>query len=162
MCDYSLMSFPNRLAREGEQLVVHRFGTGTLGLVQPPRKIANPTAEKPRSWWRKAIEWLREPNQASPCVVCIPPGARLILRDISGQMQERLGVSGAEIVFFTQIGADQHAHRDAIRFANGREILLQHLNPGQRADVLSLALPEDVEAPPAWSGSVRPGQMMMS
>jgi len=33
MCDYSLAHFPNRLAVEGEQLVVHRFGARTLGLT---------------------------------------------------------------------------------------------------------------------------------
>lgn len=28
MCDYSLAHVPNRLAVEGEELVVYRFGTG--------------------------------------------------------------------------------------------------------------------------------------
>lgn len=28
MCDYSLFTMPNRLAAEGEELVVHRFPTG--------------------------------------------------------------------------------------------------------------------------------------
>jgi len=35
MCDYSLMAVPNRLAREGEELVAHRFPTGSLGLASP-------------------------------------------------------------------------------------------------------------------------------
>ena len=34
MCDYSLAHFPNRLAVAGEELVVHRFNTGTLGKVR--------------------------------------------------------------------------------------------------------------------------------
>jgi len=33
MCDYSLMGVPNRLAQEGEDLVTHRFRTGSLGLA---------------------------------------------------------------------------------------------------------------------------------
>jgi hypothetical protein len=33
MCDYSLAHFPNRLAAEGEQLVVHRFDTFVIGLA---------------------------------------------------------------------------------------------------------------------------------
>jgi hypothetical protein len=33
MCDYSLHVFPNRLASEGEELVVHRFGGTSLGLA---------------------------------------------------------------------------------------------------------------------------------
>jgi hypothetical protein len=35
MCDYSLCGIPNRLAIEGEELVVHRFRTGSLGLASP-------------------------------------------------------------------------------------------------------------------------------
>jgi len=33
MCDYSLQGLPNRLAIEGEELVVHRFTTGAIGLA---------------------------------------------------------------------------------------------------------------------------------
>jgi hypothetical protein len=35
MCDYSLYSIQTRLAVEGEDLVVHRFATGSLGLTAP-------------------------------------------------------------------------------------------------------------------------------
>jgi hypothetical protein len=35
MCDYSLAGIPNRLAVEGEELVVHRFTMGPLGLASP-------------------------------------------------------------------------------------------------------------------------------
>ncbi len=35
MCDYSLHTYPNRLAADGENLVVHRFGAGSLGLASP-------------------------------------------------------------------------------------------------------------------------------
>jgi hypothetical protein len=34
MCDYSLMAVPNRLAREGENLVVHRFPTSSLLIIR--------------------------------------------------------------------------------------------------------------------------------
>jgi hypothetical protein len=33
MCDYSLHTFPNRLAADGEDLVVYRFGAESLGLA---------------------------------------------------------------------------------------------------------------------------------
>ena len=33
MCDYSLMAIPNRLAVSGEELVVHRFEAGAVGLA---------------------------------------------------------------------------------------------------------------------------------
>ena len=35
MCDYSLHGIKNRLADEGETLVVHRFYTGSKGLTSP-------------------------------------------------------------------------------------------------------------------------------
>jgi hypothetical protein len=35
MCDYSLMAVPNRLAQENEELVAHRFPTGSMGLASP-------------------------------------------------------------------------------------------------------------------------------
>jgi hypothetical protein len=35
MCDYSLAGIPNRLAAEGEQLMVFRFPTGARGLASP-------------------------------------------------------------------------------------------------------------------------------
>ena len=46
MCDYSLMCVPNRLAREREELVAHRFTTGSMGLASdldlspPPYSIS--------------------------------------------------------------------------------------------------------------------------
>jgi hypothetical protein len=33
MCDYSLMTIPNRLAVSGEELIVHRFEAGSVGLA---------------------------------------------------------------------------------------------------------------------------------
>jgi len=36
MCDYSLAEFPSRLAEEGNILVVHRFPSGTKGLISEP------------------------------------------------------------------------------------------------------------------------------
>ena len=35
MCDYSLGGLPNRLAVEGEELIVHRFPTQSIGLASP-------------------------------------------------------------------------------------------------------------------------------
>src|SRR5689334_4379775 len=35
MCDYSLFAIPNRLAKEQENLVAHRFPTGSMGLASP-------------------------------------------------------------------------------------------------------------------------------
>jgi len=43
MCDYSLHGIRNRLAEEGEVLVVHRFFTGSKGLTSP--EYLKPTAQ---------------------------------------------------------------------------------------------------------------------
>ena len=117
MCDYSLMGLPNRLAAEREELVVHRFSTGTIGLASP-LDLTNRGAGAP--------------------AVCIPPGTQLLLRDIPLSLRWRLQADGEEEVTFTQITAATNAHRDAVRFADGREIRLQELSVGQRVRVLGI------------------------
>ena len=74
MCDYSLAHFPNRLAVEGEQLVVHRFRTGTLGLTPA----------------RFSLKQIFSPD--STPAVCVPPGARLLLQDLPERLQQALNV----------------------------------------------------------------------
>jgi hypothetical protein len=118
MCDYSLAGVPNRLAEEGERLVACRFSTGSMGLTSDA------------SLWRS---WFRE-NPA----VCVPPGARLLLRDIPKHLQSQLDVQATEEVTFVQLSAEAYRYRDAVRFRNGREVLLQQLKFGQRVEVLSL------------------------
>ena len=120
MCDYSLAHFPNRLAVAGEQLVVHRFKTGTLGLAP-------------------ACSSLRQVfSPDSIPAVCVPPGARLLLRDIPERIQQALNVGPAEEVTFVEQSADAFRYRDAVRFSNGRETLLQQLACGQSVFVLRL------------------------
>ena len=120
MCDYSLAGIPNRLAAEGEELVVHP-PTGALGLASPIMPLS-------RLWSAKATP-----------AVCVPPGARLFLRNIPVGLQREFGVREAEEVTFVQQNAEAYRYRDAVRFQNGREILLQRLKCGQRVDVLDLS-----------------------
>ena len=128
MCDYSLAHFPNRLAVKGEQLVIHQFPSQTMGLA-PVR----------RSW--KQI--LFPPTVPA---ICVPPGARLFLRDIPKHLQQSLNVDAVEEVIFFQKSAESFIYRDAVRFANGREVLIQCLRRGQHVDVLSLCgVDEDEE-----------------
>jgi hypothetical protein len=42
----------------------------------------------------------------------------------------------------TQQSAEAYQYRDAVRFQNGREVLLQRLRCGQRVNVLSLSSSE--------------------
>jgi hypothetical protein len=119
MCDYSLMGLPSRLAADGEELVVHRFSTGTIGLASPADLAAMGRSGAP--------------------AVCIPPGAKLLLRDIPFLLRRKLRLGVTEEVTFTQITAEPNTHRDAVRFACAREIRLQELSEGQRVRVLAVS-----------------------
>jgi len=147
MCDYSLMAVPNRLAREGEELVAHRFPTGSLGLASPKdlKCAADPPAPRRQSFWRAAKEFFNPPKTKPVAAVCIPPGARLELQDIPARLQHDLGVGPVEPVTFTQISAAVNSYRDAVRFLNGREVRLQDLREGQRVRVLDLSVAEELD-----------------
>lgn len=147
MCDYSLMEVPNRLAEEGESLQVFAFPTGTKGLVAqtPPY----------RSFWQQVKDFFAKEPDAPPCAVCIPPGARLTLHNISATIQRQFEVQGTEEVTFTQLHADAGYHRDAVSFSNGQTLSLQRLLSGQSVDVLRLSLAEDDETfAPAFTASM--------
>jgi hypothetical protein len=146
MCDYSLMSVPNRLAQEGEDLVAHRFPTGSLGLASPAdlkRVAIRPPVR--RSWWCEIRDFFSPPQIPAVPAVCIPPGSRLELQDIPVRLQRDLGVEGVEMVTFTQISPAANSYRDAVRFSNGREVRLQELREGQRVRVLDLSMAEELD-----------------
>jgi hypothetical protein len=147
MCDYSLMAVPNRLAQEGEDLVAYRFPTGSIGLASSAdvRRYAKPQKVESRTLWSAVREFFNPPCNAPVCAVCIPPGARLELRDIPPRLQNELGVGPAEPVTFTQLTSAVNTYRDAVRFGNGRVIRLQELREGQRVRVLDLSLAGDVD-----------------
>jgi hypothetical protein len=145
MCDYSLHIFPNRLAVDGEDLVVHRFGAGSIGLASPADlgPVISGSKNTGRFWsWSGIKEWLHGQNLRWEALnripaVCVPPGARLVVRDIPKNLQRELGVGETEQVEFVQTSADVNAYRDAVRFHNCRQILLQELREGQRVHVMS-------------------------
>jgi hypothetical protein len=155
MCDYSLHVYPNRLAAAGEELVVHRFGGASLGLASPSdlrpvitASTCDSTSKKPWSWtaikeWFLANSPQGQPDKRIPAV-CVPPGARLLLKDIPTGLQRKLGVGEVEEVTFVEISAEVNTYRDAVRFKNSCQLLLQALHEGQRVTVLSLH-PEEVE-----------------
>jgi hypothetical protein len=103
MCDYSLELYRSRPAAQEEQYTLHRFPSGTMGFV------AGTDCET---------------------AVCMPAGARLSLEGINETVQRAFSIGPAEQVTMTRLEVTGHAHRDAVRFANGREVLLQSLNAG--------------------------------
>jgi hypothetical protein len=144
MCDYSLHVYPSRLAMDGEDLVVHRFGGASLGLASPADLRRVMACTECDTLWAKVKQWFKaqwEPQQNVPAV-CVPPGARLMLADIPRGLRRELGVGEIEEVKFVQVDVEANVYRDAVRFENGRQILLQALDEGQRVKVLSLELVE--------------------
>jgi hypothetical protein len=137
MCDYSLHGIENRLAVQGETLVVYRFHTGSRGLTSP----AYLESSKPATGFFAFLSRkLVEPQPV--CAVCIPDGAMLLLTGISPELRVAYGVSGSETVTFRQTTADEATHRDAVEFRNGATVGLQKLAEGQRVKVLSLSSEE--------------------
>lgn len=149
MCDYSLMTFPNRLATEGESLVTHTFSTGSVGFASPAeiRDGQDALSSQPAGFWAKLrASFTAPPVRPSIPAVCIPPGARLKLVSIPERAQRTLALAAGEEVIFTEITAAWNQFRDALRLKNGREILLQSIGEGLQIQVLSLTLPEHAEA----------------
>ena len=103
MCDYSLELYRSRPATQEEQYTLHRFPSGTMGFV------AGTDCET---------------------AVCMPAGARLSLQGINETVQRAFSIGPAEEVTMTRLEVTGHANRDAVRFGNGREVLLQSLNAG--------------------------------
>jgi hypothetical protein len=136
MCDYSLHGIPNRLAVEGDELIVHRFETSTIGLCAA-YDLERPAPAPPATIWGRLRRFFEAPTVRRVTAVCIPPGAQLILKDIPKHLQREWGVREEEKVYFTQITAASNVHRDALRMPNGREILLQHVREGLRVQVAS-------------------------
>jgi hypothetical protein len=142
MCDYSLCGIPNRLAVEGEDLVVHRFSTGSMGLASPADlKPAGGNEPAPsRSVWaqlKRAL--LGRPNWKVVPAVCIPPGAYLIPKDLPEELRRQWRVENNEGVVFVQTSANVNSYRDAIQFQDGRLVRLQDLREGLQFEVVSLA-----------------------
>jgi len=147
VCDYSLHGIKNRLANEGEQLFIHRFHTGSKGLasVTDLRNLDKPAPAgagvwaRFKCWVENQQRWINDDLKRALPAVCIPPGARLQMDRIPSLMQKQFGVGPREEVTFVQLTAEPFRYRDAIRFNNGQEILLQKLSDGLRVDGVLLA-----------------------
>ena len=136
MCDYSLHGIPNRLAQEGEVLLVHRFYSGSKGLTSP--EYLRPPAQ-PKGLIPMLKSFFAFPGQSKACAVCVPDGAKLMLCGIPPGLQEAHGLSADEAVTFRQLSAEAQTYRDAVEFRNGMRVRLQELEDGQRLEVLTLS-----------------------
>jgi hypothetical protein len=141
MCDYSLSGIQNRLAVEGETLLVHQFHTGSKGLTSPEYLKPAPKPKGLLAVLKTLVGLDSPPNE---CAVCIPDGARLTLEGISEKLQEACHLSPVEKVTFRQLSASALVYRDAVEFLNGMKVRLQELEEGQRLEVRALSS-EDVD-----------------
>ena len=134
MCDYSLHGIRNRLAEEGETLVVLRFYTGSKGLTSPDYLKPH---EQPKGLMAILRKIVAAPSKE--CAVCIPDGAKLVLLGISPALQQTYGLCGNESATFRQLSADASTYRDAVEFENGVKVRLQDLEEGEMLRVVALS-----------------------
>ena len=107
MCDYSLELYRAMPAAAGEQYTLARFASGSMGFTS---------------------------GKTCDTAVCVPADAHLRLEGISETLQRTLSVGPIAEVVMTRL--ESGPHKDAVRFANGREISLQSLNAGITAVML--------------------------
>jgi hypothetical protein len=116
MCDYSLEAYRSQPAATGERYVLDRFPSGSKGFTTEPGCMT---------------------------AVCMMADTKLRLEGIAPEVQIALGVGDAEEVTMTRL--DIGPYRDAVRFANGQEVVLQRLNAGCRVTVLGIGSQIDRE-----------------
>jgi hypothetical protein len=101
MCDYSLEAYQSRPAAVGEKLTLGRFASGSMGFAS---------------------------GTVCGTAVCIPADSRLLLEGIAEGIQKELGVGAVEEAILTRL--EGGLYKDAVRFSNGSQVLLQRLNCG--------------------------------
>jgi hypothetical protein len=145
MCDYSLYAFNSRLAQDGEELMLYRFPTGSLGFAASCDVAAHlKQRDEKATAWSSFKEWLVPRKLCQFPAVCVPPGARLLLTEVPRTLQIRLGIGVIEPVVFTQRSSQMYTYRDCLRFRNGAQLLLQELPETLRAVVLSTEYEEPI------------------
>jgi hypothetical protein len=133
----SLQRVTERLACEGEILVTYRFQTGSVGLASPVG-MDGVSGNVPRSWWSR---WKRRMRRLvgsdETATVRVSPGKRLRVNSVPDEIRQEFDVGVTENVNFIQLSAEGCRDRDAIRFANGRHVLLQRFGEGIWFEVLA-------------------------
>lgn len=138
MCDYSLTHYPNRLARQGEELTVRTFFSGSRGFVSAePASRPGPIEAKP-SLWKRFQNLFGQEYSGTQLVVCIPPGARLRFDDVPVAIQRKVGCGPSALVTFAQTSMQASTYRDAVRFEGGETLSVQALPEKMRAIVVSM------------------------
>jgi hypothetical protein len=139
MCDYSLYTVNNRLACESDDLVLHRFDTGSLGFCAQAELEKELSRGAFARGWSSFLRWLYPRKKCGLTAVCVPPGARLLISGVPEKARPGFELLALETVEFTQLSERSYAYRDALKFFDGENVLLQKLPEGLRVTVLALA-----------------------
>ena len=151
MCDYSLGEFRNRLAVEGEELILHRFLTGSMGLASPADLCSLDKTKTQKTFWQSLKSFFQlSLNTRSVPAVCVPPGAQLICKSLPKDLAREWGMTEEETenemsVRFVQTSANVNQYRDALQLPNSRQVLLQDFPEGVRLQIVSLGGGVDTE-----------------
>jgi hypothetical protein len=143
MCDYSLYTVNNRLALESDDLVLHRFDTGSLGFCAAAEWQRAMSHGALARTWSSFVSWLVPRKKCGLTAVCVPPGARLLVSEVPENARPGFELLELESVVFTQLSERSFAYRDALRLPDGETVLLQKLPEGLRVTVLTLAAEEE-------------------
>jgi hypothetical protein len=139
MCNHSLRTIQNRLVKEGEKLLSHRFESGTLGFASVSDVVEwrRATDGEISGFWSTMKDWLfPRPAPRLPALY-IPPGTQLLLSEVPPRTQVALGLGSSELVTVTEVSNKSYSYRDALLLPNGTRVLLQDLPEGLHALVLS-------------------------
>src|SRR5579883_2583629 len=107
--------------------MVYRFPSGSIGLVSPAELQPKCEARQRRSVWQAVKAFFNPVEACRVTAVCVPPGARLKLHDLSPEFHRDNHVRAEEEVKFEQLTAAVNTYRDAVCFENGRKVRMQHL-----------------------------------
>lgn len=135
-------AIPRRLAVEREELVVHRFPSGSIGFACPSDLRTAAFQENQTAFsrvWRKIKHFFAGQYTSPIAAIYVAPGALLILKDIPARLQRKLAIWSEEGAMLVRTRATANTYGDALQFQNGRRIPLQRLCEGQRLEVLSFA-----------------------
>jgi hypothetical protein len=108
MCDYSLEAYQSRPAAVGEKLTLERFPSGSMGFST---------------------------GTSCDLAICVPADTQLRLEGIGETVQKTYGVGAIEEVVMTRL--ETGPYKDAVRFSNGTEVLLQRLDRGLTAVIVA-------------------------
>jgi hypothetical protein len=140
---YDTCLMPSRSVVEQEQLVVHKFPSGALGLAAATDvggKVDPGTHGITGffGWLKRNFLGVIDDSDGIP-EVQVPTGTYLILKSIPGVLRNRYGLEEEEGVVLLH-SSSRIRNSIVLEFNNGAQIRLQELREGQPIEVLSFAL----------------------